>query len=145
MPPNKESMVYWIHFTLMPAHEYPTPWVTTQKNLLTVGIVTGTSQTEVRLTNHLASRIGGGLSKGKIHNALWTSARIYSLPTTRWEHAQRVVHIRDIWKDAHNVLSVCTTRWEHSQNVYNPLRALQMPITRWRHSFRSQSEFGFGS
>ena len=45
-----------IHFTLMPSHEYPIPWVPAQKNLLPVGIVPGTSRTEVRLTNHLASR-----------------------------------------------------------------------------------------
>ena len=39
----------------MPGHEYPIPWVPAQKNLLPVGIVPGTSRTEVRLTNHFAS------------------------------------------------------------------------------------------
>ena len=58
MPPNTEPTVYWIHCTLMPGHEYPIPWVTAQKNLLPVGIEPGTSQAEVRLTNHLASRTG---------------------------------------------------------------------------------------
>ena len=42
----------------MPGHEHPIPWVPAQKNLLPVGIEPGTSRTEVRLTNHLASRTG---------------------------------------------------------------------------------------
>ena len=42
----------------MPGHEYPIPRVTAQKNLLPVGIEPGTSRSEVRLTNHLASRTG---------------------------------------------------------------------------------------
>ena len=42
----------------MPGHEYPVPRVTAQKNLLPVGIEPGTSRSEVRLTNHLASRTG---------------------------------------------------------------------------------------
>ena len=37
-------------------HEYPVPRVTSEKNLLPVGIELGTSRSEVRLTNHLARR-----------------------------------------------------------------------------------------
>ena len=51
--------VYRIHFTLMLGHGYPVPRVTAQKNLLPVGTEPGTTRSEGRLTNHLASRTGG--------------------------------------------------------------------------------------
>ena len=78
MPNNTEPTVYWIHFTLMPGHEYPIPWVPAQKNLLPVGVVPGTSRTEVRLTNHLASRTDG------LQASLYTCVTVNSNSLVDW-------------------------------------------------------------
>ena len=57
---STQYLCSWRHieYTLPSCQEYPVPRVTTQKILLPVGIVPETSRSDVRLTNHLASRTG---------------------------------------------------------------------------------------
>ena len=72
----------------MPGHEYPVPWVTAQKNLLPVGIEPGTSRSEVRLTNPLASRSGNARLYSDVklkHLYLYSKRTFFSGWTSRWQ------------------------------------------------------------